>query len=346
MNNEQVTELKNCDSSEKKEIYFYEINAFPKFKILEENYSDILNELLSIVKKENKISLIDERERNQDNNSCQISEQNKQILKKDPYSNFSYSGENSFNSPINNNIKTKENIHGEQLDHEIINNLNIYNKNNENSDKHCNCGCEGDKNINSNKFNQNIKDELNENNNDIKSYKTFQPWVEKNLYYESNEDGWDVAPVMIGGVKIPDRCKKFPILCGLLDQISGVISASFSLLKPGTHIVPHKGYDDYSEKMYRYHLGMIIPEGDVAIRVEKEIRKWENAKSFIFDDFLVHEAWNFTSENRIVLIIDFLKDENSLPNNIQFYDKNFNKSIKGFLNEEVIYSNSDESDNE
>ena len=138
---------------------------------------------------------------------------------------------------------------------------------------------------------------------------------------------------MIGGVKIPERCKKFPFLFKLVEQISGVISVSYSLLKPGTHIVPHKGYDDYSEKMYRYHMGMIVPDGDVAIRVEKDIKKWENGKSFVFDDFLIHEAWNFTCKNRIVLIIDFLKDENKLPNDIKFIDVNFNKSIKGYLNE-------------
>jgi len=170
------------------------------------------------------------------------------------------------------------------------------------------------------------------NNNYYNSPKTFEPWVEKNLYQESNECGWDVAPLMIGGVKIPDRCEKFPFLYSLIEKISGVMSASFSLLKPGTHIVPHKGYDDYSEKMYRYHLGLIVPEGDIAIRVEKDIRKWENGKSFVFDDFLIHEAWNFTCKNRIVLIIDFLKDETKLPENIQFLDRNFNRSIKGYLN--------------
>src|SRR5690606_38623202 len=114
--------------------------------------------------------------------------------------------------------------------------------------------------------------------------------------------------LMIGGIKIENRAKKFPKLISLTDQIQGVMSISFSWLKPGTHIVPHKGYDDYSEKVYRYHLGLVVPEGDIGIRVEKEIRTWENGKSFVFDDYMIHEAWNFTEEDRIVLIIDFLKD--------------------------------------
>lgn len=186
-------------------------------------------------------------------------------------------------------------------------------------------------NMNNNSSYENKNFYLNNSSNENETLKTFEPWVEKNLYQESNEDGWEVAPLMIGGEKIQERWEKFPFLTSLVQKISGVISVSYSLLKPGTHIVPHKGYDDYSEKMFRYHMGMIVPEGDIAIRVEKDIRKWENGKSFVFDDFLIHEAWNFTCKNRIVLIIDFLKDETKIPLGIKFFDANFNKSVKGYL---------------
>lgn len=156
----------------------------------------------------------------------------------------------------------------------------------------------------------------------------FQPWVEKNLYEESNEEGWDVAPLMIGGNIIEERCKKFPILHEFTSKINGIVSISFSLLKPGTHIVPHKGYDDYSERVLRFHMGLIVPDGDVGIRVERDIKKWEEGKSFIFDDFLIHEAWNFTEKDRVVLIIDFLKEESD---GAVFVDRNFNNSIKNYF---------------
>lgn len=161
------------------------------------------------------------------------------------------------------------------------------------------------------------------------STRFFEAWVETNLYQESNEDGWDVAPLMIGGSKIDERCDRCPKLMEICDKIPGIMSISYSLLKPGTHIVPHKGYDDYSEKMMRYHLGIIVPRGDIGIRVDKEIKTWKEGKSFIFDDFLIHEAWNFSDENRFVLIIDFLKDGNDT--NISFKDQNFNNSIKNYF---------------
>lgn len=250
--------------------YFYDIEDFPKFKILEENYKGILDEVKSLIKKENEINL--------ETSNRFRSEDADQIYK--AYQN---------NGNINNKVEVID------LEGEITK--------------------------------ENSKENLRE-----KESKTFEPWVEKNLYQESNEFGWDVAPLMIGGVRIPERCKKFPFLFELVGKISGVISVSYSLLKPGTHIVPHKGYDDYSEKMYRFHMGIIVPEGDIGIRVEKDIRKWQNGKSFVFDDFMIHEAWNFTCKNRLVLIIDFLKDESILPDSIKFVDENFNRSVKGYLN--------------
>ena len=55
----------------------------------------------------------------------------------------------------------------------------------------------------------------------------------------------------------------------------------------------------------RCHLALQIPEGDVALKVEGEIIKWQEGKTFIFDDATMHEAWNKTEYKRVVVIIDF-----------------------------------------
>jgi aspartyl/asparaginyl beta-hydroxylase (cupin superfamily) len=47
-----------------------------------------------------------------------------------------------------------------------------------------------------------------------------------------------------------------------------------------------------------------VPEGDCAIRVGHETRRWEEGRCLIFDDHFEHEAWNHTQEERIVLIVD------------------------------------------
>jgi aspartyl/asparaginyl beta-hydroxylase (cupin superfamily) len=80
-------------------------------------------------------------------------------------------------------------------------------------------------------------------------------------------------------------------------------AAGFSLLEPGTRIQPHEGY---AGRFLRCHLGLDVPAGDCALRIEDETRRWEAGKVLIFDDRLTHAAWNLTRHDRIVLLIDFV----------------------------------------
>lgn len=162
----------------------------------------------------------------------------------------------------------------------------------------------------------------------------FEPWIEKDLYEESNPDGWHIAPLMINGNLIEKNCLKAKYLYGLIKEIPQLVSVSFSLLKPNTHIVPHKGYDEYSEEILRYHLGLIIPNGDIGIRVNTDIRVWKEGESFVFDDYKIHEAWNFSDSNRYVLICDFIGndfDRKKDANDINFQDKKFKESISNYI---------------
>jgi beta-hydroxylase len=114
---------------------------------------------------------------------------------------------------------------------------------------------------------------------------------------------------MFNAKKISNRHEKFPLLCQLLDKIPGIVSAFFSWLKPNTVISEHEGYENYAEKILRYHLGIIVPKGDIALKCNKIVKSWQNGKSFIFDDSLPHGAWNKSKFDRYVLIVDFIKDD-------------------------------------
>lgn len=167
----------------------------------------------------------------------------------------------------------------------------------------------------------------------------FELWIEKDLYEESNPEGWLVAPLLIDSKFISKNCKKAKFLFELIKFIPEIISCSFSLLKPGTRICPHKGYDEYSEEVLRYHMGMIIPKGDLGLSVEEDIKIWKEGESFIFDDYKIHSAWNFTDNDRYVLICDFSTkirerktDEIYNDETGNFSDNNFNKSINHYLN--------------
>jgi aspartyl/asparaginyl beta-hydroxylase (cupin superfamily) len=40
------------------------------------------------------------------------------------------------------------------------------------------------------------------------------------------------------------------------------------------------------------------------LRVGDETRQWHDGQCLVFDDYLEHEAWNHTEQDRIVLIVD------------------------------------------
>lgn len=96
----------------------------------------------------------------------------------------------------------------------------------------------------------------------------------------------------------------------IIQSIPNVTSVMFSVLKKDTHILPHRGI---YKGLLRCHLGLIIPtkKEECYLVVNGNIKNWEVGKCFIFDDTFEHEAFNKTNEERVVLIIDFLRPTNS-----------------------------------
>lgn len=82
-------------------------------------------------------------------------------------------------------------------------------------------------------------------------------------------------------------------------------SVLFSLLRPGTHIPPHNGMVN---TRLICHLPLILP-GQCALRVGNETREWVEGRAWAFDDTIEHEAWNRSSEPRVVLIFEVWRPE-------------------------------------
>jgi aspartyl/asparaginyl beta-hydroxylase (cupin superfamily) len=74
----------------------------------------------------------------------------------------------------------------------------------------------------------------------------------------------------------------------------------FSRLRPGAHIPPHFGV---ANNRLTIHLPLIVPD-DCSIRVGSGIHAWRTGELFAFDDSFEHEAWNRSSEDRVVLIFE------------------------------------------
>ena len=86
-----------------------------------------------------------------------------------------------------------------------------------------------------------------------------------------------------------------------------MVTAGFSSMAANTHITPHRGYTD---DVLRCHLGLVTPE-NCALRVSNQIRTWTPGSCFVFDDTQEHEAWNRSNATRIVLLLDFKRDEST-----------------------------------
>nr|WP_294846743.1 aspartyl/asparaginyl beta-hydroxylase domain-containing protein [uncultured Sphingomonas sp.] len=79
----------------------------------------------------------------------------------------------------------------------------------------------------------------------------------------------------------------------------------FSLLRPGAHIKPHHGL--FNHRLI-CHLPLIVP-GQCTLRVGNHIRDWEEGRLLIFDDSVEHEAWNRSSQLRVVLLFEIWRPE-------------------------------------
>jgi len=82
--------------------------------------------------------------------------------------------------------------------------------------------------------------------------------------------------------------------------------ALFSKLRPKTKIPPHNGMVN---TRLICHLPLIVPENCGAIRVGNEARPWVEGEMLIFDDSMLHEAWNDSDEERVVLLFDIWRPE-------------------------------------
>lgn len=121
-----------------------------------------------------------------------------------------------------------------------------------------------------------------------------------------HQAAWDAWFFYRHGDRHDDHCARCPVTAGLLDSLPLVRirdhapEALFSVLKPGTHILPHRGV---TNTRLVTHLPLIIP-ADCALKVGGETHAWQEGKCVTFDDTFEHEAWNHSEQTRVVLILD------------------------------------------
>lgn len=139
----------------------------------------------------------------------------------------------------------------------------------------------------------------------------------------SSDSSWRLYPLILNQVIIEHTANHCPNTMNILSKVSNrILNAGFSLLEPNSTTKLHM---DYNDKFYRLHIPMIIPQNNknlnniildktcvdkklAVFQVENEYLAWSEDNYFIFNDLCLHNAWNWTDENRIVLLVDLLKE--------------------------------------
>lgn len=97
---------------------------------------------------------------------------------------------------------------------------------------------------------------------------------------------------------------RFPNTIGLLKNIDSVNFSAFSRLHPKSTLAPHKHNNADS---LIFHLGLMIPPGNsCGLQVADEKHIWSKpGDAVIFNDNLLHSAWNNSDQERIIFYVDF-----------------------------------------
>ncbi|MBD2293541.1 aspartyl/asparaginyl beta-hydroxylase domain-containing protein [Anabaena sphaerica FACHB-251] len=89
----------------------------------------------------------------------------------------------------------------------------------------------------------------------------------------------------------------------------------FGTFLPGLDIKLHVNYNHHTNRGY---LGLIVPEGDVAMKICHEKLCWHEGKFMVLDHSYPHCPHNYTNYDRTVLVVDFFKPDQPREEVIQF----------------------------
>lgn len=114
--------------------------------------------------------------------------------------------------------------------------------------------------------------------------------------------GWKRFYLKWYDAKHPSAVALCPKTVALLNQIPSVKAAMFAELPPGGQLNPHR--DPFAGSL-RYHLGLSTPNDDRCyIDVDGIRHSWRDGQGVIFDETYVHDAYNKSEQNRIILFCD------------------------------------------
>jgi beta-hydroxylase len=107
------------------------------------------------------------------------------------------------------------------------------------------------------------------------------------------------------------RKQYFQNLAKVIEQVNFsqediIRNVYFGTFHPGLDIKLHVNYNPH---MNRGYLGLIVPEGDVAMKICHDQFYWQEGKFMVLDHSYPHCPHNYTNYDRTVLVVDFFKPD-------------------------------------
>jgi aspartyl/asparaginyl beta-hydroxylase (cupin superfamily) len=116
------------------------------------------------------------------------------------------------------------------------------------------------------------------------------------------------------------REKYFPNLANLIKNVNFIDddiirNVYYGTFHPGLDIKLHVNYNPHTNRGY---LGLIVPEGDVAMKICHDQLYWHEGKFLVLDHSYPHCPHNYTNYDRTVLVVDFFKPDKPRDEVIRF----------------------------
>jgi hypothetical protein len=150
---------------------------------------------------------------------------------------------------------------------------------------------------------------INKNRNIILEELTKVKDSDPKLWHEWIQGQLSVIPLYFFGKWSSKGKQLFPKTSEIIKDIKDIRTVAFSRLKPNSQIQPHIGWGDLANDILRCHYGVNVPK-DCGCVCDNWVVLHKNDEWLVFDDAKMHSSYNFSNEDRIIIIIDMKRPEN------------------------------------
>lgn len=119
-----------------------------------------------------------------------------------------------------------------------------------------------------------------------------------------NEKEWNPIWIRMMGDWI-ESSNELSTLKRVVSLFPDIPNLYVSIFYPGMILIENK---NRCRLFHRYHYGLKVNQNDIGFKLAGFDIKWKEKEGFIWDNTIPHSAWNHTSEPRIIIFADIIRE--------------------------------------